>query len=61
MWGIDWFYLDKDRWRELVNVVMKLKISITFGQFLVYLRTCYRLGKVLLHVVSYFVACQAIK
>ena len=23
--GVDWFYLDKDRWRELMNAVMNLR------------------------------------
>ena len=32
--GIDWFYLDKDRWRELVNAEMNLRFPQNLGNFL---------------------------
>jgi hypothetical protein len=32
--GIDWFYLDKDRWWELVNAVKNLRLPQNLGNFL---------------------------
>jgi hypothetical protein len=36
MWGMDWIDLaqDKDRWRELVNAVMNLRVPYSAGNFL---------------------------
>jgi hypothetical protein len=39
-WGIvDWFHLaqDGDQWRNLVNTIMKLRVSVKGGEFLDYL------------------------
>ena len=32
--GIDWFYLDKDRWRKLVNGEINLRFTQNLGNFL---------------------------
>jgi hypothetical protein len=39
--GMDWIELaqDRERWRELVNAVLKLSGFIKCGKFLDYLRT----------------------
>jgi len=45
--GIDWNVVaqNRDRWWELVNAVMNLRVPYNFGEFLHYLKTSYLLKK----------------